>query len=232
MTPEFVAGVDIGTSSCKVALFDGAGAPIGFNRAGYPIARTAAGRAEQNPEDWWATVCAAMRRAVAEAGVPSAAVAAIGLSGQIGTQVLIDRNGRVVRPAISWQDARAQAEVGTLVQQVGRARLAQALGVDLPPGAAWPLPRLLWFKKHEPENLARAWRLLQPKDFVAHKLELPGPGAAAGRRAGRGAAEGIGAAPGFVGRQAAAGDGARPGDARSGGGLRGGGRYARGGGLE
>ena len=74
------------------------------------------------------------------------------------------------RPAISWQDTRARLEATEVRDRLGRARLAGILGIDLPPGPAWPLPRLLWLSRHAPADLARAWRLLLAKDFVAFRL--------------------------------------------------------------
>jgi xylulokinase len=97
-------------------------------------------------------------------------VAAVGLSGQVGTHVLVDRQVQPLRPALSWQDTRAHAEAAALLEQVGRERLAEVLGIDLPPGPAWPLPRLLWLQRTAPALLARTWRLLQVKDYVFFHL--------------------------------------------------------------
>ncbi|MCC7362666.1 MAG: hypothetical protein IT317_24510 [Anaerolineales bacterium] len=187
-----VVGIDLGTSSCKVGLFDAAGRPVGFGQAGYAITRGAGGQAEQNLDDYWPSVCAAVRQALAAAG-GQPEIAAVGLSGQVGTHLLIDREGRALRPALSWQDTRSRAEAQWLDERLGRARLAAALGIDLPPSPAWPLPRLLWLQRHEPHTLERAWRILQVKDYVVWRLtgdlatdasswrgllRLPGPGLA------------------------------------------------------
>ncbi len=158
--PDLVLGIDLGTSSCKVGLFDPGGRPHGFGQAAYAIARAPDGQAEQWPEDWWQSVALAARQALADGQVPAEAVAAVGLSGQVGTHILLDRAGQAVRPAISWQDTRARLEVTALHQRIGRERLAASLGIDLPPGPAWPLPRLLWLQRHAPQQLAAAWRLL------------------------------------------------------------------------
>jgi xylulokinase len=105
--PAFVVGIDLGTSSCKVGIFDPGGEPHGFGQAAYPIVRGPAGLAEQSPSDWWQSVCQAARQALQGGRVPGEAVAAVGLSGQVGTHVLLDRDGQPLRPALSWQDTRA-----------------------------------------------------------------------------------------------------------------------------
>jgi sugar (pentulose or hexulose) kinase len=88
----------------------------------------------------------------------------------VGTHLFLNRAGQPVRPALSWQDTRAHAEAIALQQRLGRERLAVSLGIDLPPGPAWPLPRLLWLQRHEPHHLAQTWKMMQVKDFVAYQL--------------------------------------------------------------
>jgi xylulokinase len=170
VAPAVVVGIDLGTSSCKAGLFEQAGHPHGFGQAAYSIVRGPDGQAEQNADDWWRAVSQAVRQALQEGQVPAENVAAVGLSGQVGTHVLLDRAGHPLRPAISWQDTRARAEVAALHRRIGRERLATILGIDLPPGPAWPLPRLLWLRRHAAHDLAQTWRLLQAKDFVAYRL--------------------------------------------------------------
>ena len=87
MPPAVVVGIDLGTSSCKVGLFDHAGHQHGFGQASYSIVRAAAGQAEQSPDDWWQAVAQAVRQALQAEQVPAESVAAVGLSGQVGTHV-------------------------------------------------------------------------------------------------------------------------------------------------
>lgn len=163
-------GIDLGTSSCKVGVFDPDGTPQGFGQAAYAIAREADGQAEQRSEEWWPCVCQAVRQALQDGKLPGEAVVAVGLSGQVGTHLLLNRERQPVRPALSWQDTRAHSDARALHQRISRARLASELGIDLPPGPAWPLPRLLWLQRLEPHHLAQTWRMLQVKDFIAYRL--------------------------------------------------------------
>jgi xylulokinase len=166
----FVLGIDLGTSSCKAGVFDHAGHLQGLGQAAYSIVRGPDGQAEQNPDDLWLGLCQAVRQALQNRHVPGEDIAAVGLSGQVGTHILLDRMGQAVRPALSWQDTRSHSEATALQQRIGRKRLASALGIDLPPSPAWPLPRLLWLRRHAPQHLAQTWRFLQVKDFVAYRL--------------------------------------------------------------
>jgi sugar (pentulose or hexulose) kinase len=162
-----VAGIDLGTSSCKVGIFAAAGSVLGMGQAAFAIERGADGRAELDSGEWWPRVCAAVRQALAQAG---AEVSAVGVSGQVGTHLLLDAAGQPVRPALSWQDTRSGAEALRLHERLGGERLRAALGIDLPPSPAWPLPRLLWLQRHAPADLARTRHLLQMKDYIVHCL--------------------------------------------------------------
>lgn len=100
----------------------------------------------------------------------------MGVTGHISSLTFVDASGRLLRPAIGFQDLRAVEELNELQASFSRDELAQRLGIDLPPAATWPLPRLLWLKKHEPATLEAATCLLQAKDFVNYRLtgELAG----------------------------------------------------------
>lgn len=142
-------GIDLGTSSVKVGVFGEDGDLLSF-------ARRAHG-ASDDPEQWWAATAAALRAAGSDFGLRQ--VQAICVGGQGPTLVLVDAEGRPVRPALTWMDSRAAEQAG---------RLAAALGEDR---AAWSLvPRLLWLAEHEPAQLARARWALQAWDFLGCRL--------------------------------------------------------------
>src|SRR4051794_21034483 len=128
-----VLGIDLGTSSVKavVARLDGsvAGQAIGD----YPVSARHPGWSETAPADWLAATASAARSAVRQAG---AQPAAIGLSGQMHGVVPTADDGRPVRAAMLWSDARATAQLQPyrLLPAAVRARLANPLS----PGMAGP----------------------------------------------------------------------------------------------
>lgn len=163
-----LVGIDLGTSACKATVFRQDGTAVGRGWSSYATARGPDGAAEVWPDDWWRAASLAVRQAVDAAGCTGRDVGAIGLSGQIGNQVLLDDKGKPVRPAIIWQDLRAAAEAQELAQSHGREQLFEWLAIDLPAGANWPAPRLLWLSRHDPAAFARARRLLQAKDYLIY----------------------------------------------------------------
>ena len=66
---DCVLGIDMGTGGARVGIFDLKGTPIVFCEEPYPLYTPASGRAEQNPDEWWAAICKASRRAIEESGI-------------------------------------------------------------------------------------------------------------------------------------------------------------------
>ena len=59
---EYLLGIDIGTSACKVALFQKDGTVIASTNGNYNVYYPHQGWAEQNPDEWWDAVCDAVKR--------------------------------------------------------------------------------------------------------------------------------------------------------------------------
>jgi xylulokinase len=157
-------GLDFGTSSVKALLVRDDGSVDGRASVAYPTTAGAGGIAEQDPDDY----LGAARRAIRECGASTPALRGVGLAGQTPTIVLVDDNGDAVRPALTWQDHRADAEARRLEQELGGAETL--FGTRLPWTAAYPPAKLLWLAGHEPETVARTRFVLQPKDYVGLQL--------------------------------------------------------------
>src|SRR5215468_11815708 len=120
-TPVYL-GIDLGTSELKVVLVDAAQRLIATARAELSLQRPQPLWSEQDPAAWWQAVEAAMAELRARVPRELAAVAAIGLSGQMHGAVLLDAQGRVLRPAILWNDTRSAAECSVLEARVPDSR--------------------------------------------------------------------------------------------------------------
>lgn len=164
MTEPCVLGIDVGSSSTKVGAFDLAGKALAVSTHSYPTFQPQAGYKEQDPELWWRAVVQGIR--AVRRKVPRREILAVGATGHISSLTFVDASGKPLRPAIGFQDLRAAGQLEALYARFSRQELAQRLGIDLPPAANWPLPRLLWFRRHEPATLDAAHRVLQAKDFV------------------------------------------------------------------
>lgn len=159
-------GLDIGTSSVKAVLVDDTQAPLAEADAPLTISRPRPLWSEQDPHDWWAATEKVLGRLRAARPEAFAGVSALGLSGQMHGAVLLDAADRVLRPAILWNDARAQDECRLLQARVPE--LGAIAGVPAMPG--FTAPKLLWLARHEPSVIAQVARVLPPKDFIRLRL--------------------------------------------------------------
>lgn len=159
-------GIDLGTSEVKVLLIDSAQAVVASAHAPLAISRPQPQWSEQDPADWWRATLAAIGAIARSHPRELAALRGIGLSGQMHGTVLLDAAGRVLRPAILWNDTRAGAECAELERRVPQLR-------DITGNLAMPgfsAPKLLWLATHEPELFARTATVLLPKDYLRYLL--------------------------------------------------------------
>ena len=163
-------GLDLGTSACKALAIDGAGQVLAQASASYPLATPQPGWAEQAPADWRDGADQAMRELVA--ALPTgAAVAAIGLSGQMHGLVALDHRDEVIRPAILWCDNRTGRHCEVLTERLGGLEALVALTNNrMLPGFTGG--KFLWLREHEPRTLDRMRRFLLPKDVL--RLDMTG----------------------------------------------------------
>jgi xylulokinase len=159
-------GIDLGTSELKVVLVDGEQRLVATARSELSLQRPQPLWSEQSPADWWAaveTATADLRRRVPR---ELAAVRAIGLSGQMHGAVLLDAQGRVLRPAILWNDVRSGVECAELERRAPDLR--RITGNLAMPG--FTAPKLLWVAAHEPAVFRATAKVLLPKDYLRRRL--------------------------------------------------------------
>ena len=165
--PHFLA-IDVGSSSIKTALVSSDGSVVSQKTLPSTTQEPRPGFREQEPEGWWRATRESIREVTRS--VSPSEIIAVGVVGHISSLTFVDSAGRAIRPSIGFQDLRAVDELAELYARFSRKELAERLAIDLPPAATWPLPRLLWLKKHEPSMLEAAHCVLQAKDFVNYRL--------------------------------------------------------------
>ncbi|MDD3260829.1 MAG: xylulokinase, partial [Oscillospiraceae bacterium] len=161
---KYLIGVDLGTSATKTVLFDENCHPLASASQEYPLSQPRNGWAEQAPEDWKNAVLTTIAAVLQKTGVDPHAVKGIGLSGQMHGLVMLDKENRVIRPAIIWCDQRTEAECAEITERIGRDRLIQITAN--PALAGFTASKILWVRRHEPENYARCAHILLPKDYI------------------------------------------------------------------
>ncbi|HFE52165.1 MAG TPA: xylulokinase, partial [Bacteroidetes bacterium] len=161
-------GVDIGTSGTKALLMDETGRVLATATEEYPLHVPKPNWSEQDPGDWWRATVVSIRSVLEKSGVSPDSVRGLGLSGQMHGSVFLDASSRVIRPAILWNDQRTGEECAEITERVGAERLLEL--VSNPALAGFTAPKILWLRKHEPENYRRVTKVLLPKDYVRFRL--------------------------------------------------------------
>ena len=159
---DLVIGVDCSTTASKAVVWDKAGRAVASGRRGYGLNHVRSGWVEQNAQDWWTATSAAIAEAVSLVG--ASRIAAIGITHQRETFVCLDKAGEPIRPAITWMDVRATAEV----EAFGSPDVHRITGKPPNPTPAWY--KLLWLRRHEPETIARTAHVVDVAGFLVRKL--------------------------------------------------------------
>lgn len=159
-------GIDLGTSAVKLLLMDETGKIHKIVSRDYPISFPKQGWSEQNPEDWLRESLEGISDLTTYCGKEN--IGGIGVCGQMHGLVILDKNDKVIRPAILWNDGRTFEETNFLNSSIGQARLSEYTA-DIA-FAGFTAPKLLWLKKHEPENFSKISKIMLPKDYINYML--------------------------------------------------------------
>ncbi|KGJ08402.1 FGGY-family carbohydrate kinase [Paracoccus sphaerophysae] len=174
MAPErHLIGVDVGTSSARAGVFDAAGHLRAAASRPIAIWHDEGGVVEQSSADIWAAVCAAVRKAVARAGIGGDSVAGIGFDatcsmvvlGAGGVSLPVGPSGDPQRDVIVWMDHRA-IDPGDRINAGGHAVLRHVGGRISP---EMQTPKLLWLAEHRPQVFGQAWQFFDLVDFLTWK---------------------------------------------------------------
>lgn len=159
-------GVDLGTSAVKLLLTDEKGNVQKIVSKEYGLEFPQPGWAQQSAEDWWTQSIEGLKELTADCD--KSQIAGISFGGQMHGLVILDDQDQVIRPVILWNDGRTVEEVDYLNETIGRDKLSEYTGNIA--FAGFTAPKILWVKKHEPENFARISKIMLPKDYLAYRL--------------------------------------------------------------
>lgn len=168
MKKQFVIGIDIGTSGCKSLLIDERGRVVARATKEYPLFIPKPGWSEQNPEDWWKATKITIKRILKGMG-SVVDIKAIGLSGQMHGLVALDKEARVLRRAILWNDQRTEKQCQEIHEKAGGMEaLLQLTNNRMLPG--YTGGKILWVRGNEPRLYEKIRRIVNPKDYIRFRL--------------------------------------------------------------
>jgi len=167
---RYLLGYDVGSSSIKASVLSIESGRVEASATSpdreLEIQAPRPGWAEQDPEVWWQHLEKATAQ-IASTGADLRDVQAVGISYQMHGLVCLDRNGRVLRPAIIWCDSRA-VEIGDRAfTDLGPQRCLESL---LNSPGNFTASKLAWVRENEPEIFAKIDSIALPGDYIAYRL--------------------------------------------------------------
>lgn len=164
-------GIDIGTSSVKVAIVDSTSQKA-IITAQYPEEESAIqalqpGWAEQSPEMWWDHTQQAFGICKKKGIFNPLDISAIGIAYQMHGLVLVDQEQQLLRDSIIWCDSRAVTLGNVAFDELGHEYCLSHL---LNSPGNFTASKLAWVKQNEPEVYAKIHKVMLPGDFIAMKL--------------------------------------------------------------
>ncbi len=164
---DLLLGLDVGTTATKALLMDVGGKAIASASYGYGLITPHENWVEQNPDDLWDGVVAAVRKVIKHAN-PGDRILALSLSTQGGTLIPVDADYKPVCNAISWMDHRAYKQAEQMRQSPYKDKIYEVSGWDIYDGL--PLLCIVWLRENSSEVFESAKYFLFVNDFIIHKL--------------------------------------------------------------
>jgi len=168
MRTKYLAGLDIGTTGSKAIIFDMQGNALASAYAEYPCTYPKPNWVEQDADQIVSSTLASAKEAIIKAGVSPDDIVSVSLSAQRCCAIFLDKDGKQIRPMISWQDNRTPAEVVEIAAKMDAAEYYKRTG--FPNGTTWILSKLMWIRKNEPETWAKLDKVVQMHDYCMHAL--------------------------------------------------------------
>mgnify|MGYP000979120391 CR=1 FL=1 len=158
-----IAGLDIGTTGCKISVFKKTGELLGQVYSEYPVTRTHNEHEVDGGAIWEAT-----KQIIRQAAQRYGSIGGIGVTSFGEAFVMLDEADEPLHSAMLYTDPRGQEECAALIEELGADKIIGITGLN--PHSMYSLPKLMWIKKHKPVIFARARRVCLMEDYIVYLL--------------------------------------------------------------
>lgn len=165
---KLLLAIDIGTSSCKIAVFKKDGTVVASNSQSYDTYYEKQGYVEQNPDEWWDCVCIAIKEVLLKGKINPNSIASIGVDGQSWSAIPINKDGKVLMNTPIWMDTRAIEICKKINQRFKENEIFEVSGNSLQP--SYTTAKILWYKENYPQIYNEIYKILQSNSFIVYKL--------------------------------------------------------------
>jgi len=169
---RYFLGIDVGTQGVRCIVVNeqgsvAAAATRPLNNHAAPSA--APGWHEQKPEQWWtatADCIAEIVKALAQDGIAPGHIAALSADSTSGTVLPVNAEGKPLRPAIMYNDGRADAEA----EEINSVAADHCERHGYRFSSSYALAKILWIKRNEPEVFDRTHYFIHATDYILGRL--------------------------------------------------------------
>lgn len=165
---KLLLGIDIGTSACKVAVFERSGQVVAQANRPYPLYYPHPGWVEQDPDEWWEAICLGIGDVLKDGKILAEEIVGIGIDGQSWSAIPVDKDGNCLYHTPIWMDTRARDICRRVGEKVGFERIFKVAGNGFEP--AYTTPKMIWFKEEHPDIYEKTEKFLQSNSYIAFKL--------------------------------------------------------------
>ncbi len=158
-----IAGLDIGTTGCKLTVFDEQGHDLGKAYRDYPVRRRVSGH-----EIDISVVMDSVYAVIGEMAGRYPDIGGIGVTSFGETFVMTDDQGTPLHTAMLYTDPRGAEECAFLAEKLGAESIAAISG--LAPHEMYSISKIMWLKKHHPEIYRAARHIFLIGDYVVWHL--------------------------------------------------------------
>ncbi|MDO3408297.1 gluconokinase [Saccharibacillus sp. CPCC 101409] len=168
MSEKWMIGVDIGTTSTKAVLFRENGDVAAQENIGYPLHTPSPSVAEQDPDEIYRAVIAAISGAVRAGGAKPEDILLVSFSSAMHSLIGVDGGGAPVTTCITWADNRSAGWTKKLREELGGHEIYLRTGTPVHPMS--PLSKLLWLRHDQPEWFDASAKFISIKEYVFFRL--------------------------------------------------------------
>jgi xylulokinase len=169
MINRYLFGIDIGTSSTKVAIQSSDGSFIAIERLEHSISSPNEGWAELSIDEVWNNIIILTKKLLNKSDVNPGAIKAIGISCLCPGLIPFDKHGNTLLNPIIFMDNRSNKEVAMIRDRISDEDLFKMSGNKLMAGAC-SLTSMLWIKNNKNEIYNKTKYFGHINTFLVHKL--------------------------------------------------------------
>ncbi|MGO5550184.1 xylulokinase [Lachnospiraceae bacterium LCP19S3_B12] len=168
MDRDYIISIDIGTSSCKTALFYKDGTIAGMASQEHGTVFGAGHVVEQSPEEWWKRSVKTIRQVLGTTGVRPSQIGVIGIDSHSSSVIPVSAEGKALYSAMIWTDRRAIQEKEWIDREVGQEVLTQINGNRNDESNA--ACKILWLKRNCPSLYRDTYKILNASGYMVYRM--------------------------------------------------------------